>query len=234
MPRPTTSSKLGRPFTYASEDERPLTLSFRIPRAVYAQVERYLKMHPGMTMTEFVLDGIRLRLDTPTDPRDIILSDDNTVIQELQEMIQAAVQKEVGKLGAFLEPRGSTPGIISAPAAPAKPVPELSHDNNTVIQEGITPVPQMPYDGNSVIQESHDMPTTDSLSERNAAAIAVIDSDAYTFDASKYVLGKLCTGKHEWGTTGKTLLSIKGRKCKECQTEGQRQRREAKRQAVIE
>jgi hypothetical protein len=102
---------------------------------VYDRVERYVKMHPGMTLTEFFLDGARLRLDTPADPRDIILSDDNTVIQEVQEMIRAAVQAEIGTLRDFLGPPSSTPGDMPAPEAPAQPVPDLSSTGNTVLQE---------------------------------------------------------------------------------------------------
>src|SRR6266568_6487411 len=129
-------AKRGRPFAYQSDEEKPVTVSLRIPREVYAQVERYVKMHPGMTLTEFMLDGIRLRLDTPADPRDIILSYYNTVIQELQEMIQTAVQREVGKLRDVMQPPSSTPEIVPKPEAPAAPVPALSNDdNNTVIQE---------------------------------------------------------------------------------------------------
>jgi hypothetical protein len=94
-----------------------------------------MKMHPGMTLTEFVLDGIQLRLDTPADPRDLILSDDNTVIQEVQEMIRAAVQAEIGKLSDFLGPRFSTPGDTSAPEAAAPPGTDLSYNGNTVLQE---------------------------------------------------------------------------------------------------
>jgi hypothetical protein len=129
---------------------------------VYDRVARYVKRHPGMTLTEFFLDGARLRLDTPADPRDILLSDDNTVIQEVQEMIRAAVQAEIGKLRDFMGPNVSTPeGIpapeaaalaevladaatflededdeaMPAPEAPAPPVPDISYNSNTVLQE---------------------------------------------------------------------------------------------------
>jgi hypothetical protein len=128
-------AKKGRPFVYQSDTEKPVTVSLRLPRDLYAQVERYVKMHPGMTLTEFFLDGARLRLDTPADPRDIILSDDNTVIQEVQAMIRAAVQAEIGTLRDFLGPRFSTPGDLPAPEAPAPPVPDLSYNDNTIIQK---------------------------------------------------------------------------------------------------
>ena len=132
-------AKLGRPFTYQSTDEKPVTVSVRIPREDYKRVERYIKMHPGMTLTEFFLDGARLRLDTPADPRDIILSDDNTVMQEVQEMIRASVQAEIGKLTDFLGRQ--------SPEAPAEPAQTLSNDNNTVIQESTTPAAAQAQNG---------------------------------------------------------------------------------------
>jgi len=134
-------AKKGRPFAYQSDTEKPVTISVRLPRDENKQVERYVKMHPSMTLTELVLDGIRLRLDTPADPRDIILSDDNTVMQEVQEMIRAAVQAEVGKLGAFMPPHFNRQGVIPPPEAAAEPTPALAHDDNTVLQktEGTAP-----------------------------------------------------------------------------------------------
>src|SRR6266487_2246473 len=145
-------AKKGRPFAYQSDTEKPVTISVRLPRDVYQQVERYVKMHPGMTLTEFLRDGIRLRLDTPTDPRDIILSDDNTVIQEVQEMIRAAVQREIAKLSAFLQPH-----VSAAPEGPTEPAPVLSHDSDTVIQE-VERIPLVDPSGissygNTVLQE---------------------------------------------------------------------------------
>jgi hypothetical protein len=126
-------AKKGRPFVYQSDTEKPVTVSVRLPRDVYNQVERYVKMRPGMTLTEFFLDGARLRLDTPADPRDIILSDDNTVIRELQEMVDAAVQK------ALARERTAPPVLDAAPPTPVPeepglPAHEIAHDDNTVIQ----------------------------------------------------------------------------------------------------
>ena len=123
-------AKKGRPFVYQSDTEKPVTVSVRLPRDVYDQVERYVKMRPGMTLTEFFLDGARLRLDTPADPRDIILSDDNTVIRELQEMVDAAVQK------ALARERPAPPAHDAAPHVPAPEAPahDMVYDDNTVIQ----------------------------------------------------------------------------------------------------
>src|SRR5207253_8110878 len=78
-----------------------------------------------------------------------------------------------------------------------------------------------------VIRESHDTPPSteqpvDAATTQAAAADIVSDIHIPPFDATKRVLSeKLCPGKHEWGTTGRTLLSIKNRTCQQCQTAGQ-------------
>ena len=130
----------GRKRVFQSKDEWAHVVSLRVPRDVYDQVQRYLKMHPRMTLTEFILDGIRLRLETPADPRDIILSDDNTVIRELQDMIRAQVQAEIGKLNNFMgsafdalklspTPEATAPQPTTQPAIPLalEPAPTTAH-----------------------------------------------------------------------------------------------------------
>lgn len=129
------TKKAGRPFVYESEDERPVTVSLRVPHDLYGQVQRYVHLRPQMTMTEFLLDAARLKLETPTDPRDIILSDDNTVIQELQAMVDAAVEAALARRN-----DQGVPTVGSQHDAPVlvynpKTVPEPSYDDNTVIQD---------------------------------------------------------------------------------------------------
>jgi hypothetical protein len=124
-------AKIGRPFTYHSDEERPVTISLRIPRDLYEQARRYVAMRHPMTLTDLLRDGLRLRLDILSDPSDMILSADNTVIQEVQAMIRAAVQAEIGKLSDFLGPHGNTP----APEAAAVPIAASAHDSNAVIQQ---------------------------------------------------------------------------------------------------
>ena len=129
------AEKPGRPPVYQSKDEKPATVSLRIPRDLYKQAQKYVQQRSPMTLTELLLDGLRLRLETPADPRDIILSDDNTVMQELQEMIQTAVQAEIGKLNTFMESASGALKLTPVPEAPVEPVPELSHNGNAVIQQ---------------------------------------------------------------------------------------------------
>lgn len=136
-------AKLGRPSVYQSDAEKPVTVSLRIPRDVYEQAQRYVGMRLPMTLTELLLDGLRLRLETPADPRDILLSDHPTVRQELQEMVDAAVQKALAQ-GSTAPPALDTPTPTPAPEAPTPPRPERVHDDNTVLQKNVARRPGRP------------------------------------------------------------------------------------------
>jgi hypothetical protein len=109
-----------------------------------------------------LVEGAQLRLDTPADPRDILLSDDNTVIQEVQEMIRTAVQAEIGKLRDFMGPHGSSPDDIPAPEAAA--LAEVLADAAAFLEDEddaampapeapAPPVPDISYNGNAVLQK---------------------------------------------------------------------------------
>ena len=143
-------AKLGRPYKYHEDEVRPVTISLRIPPDLAEELKAYAAQH-RQSITDVVMDGIRMRLDTPADPRDLILSDDNTVIPEVQEMIRAAVQAEVGRVSAFSQPHSHTPRG-TPPEAAAEPAPALSSDDNTVLQENAVALKQCknghaPYPG---------------------------------------------------------------------------------------
>jgi hypothetical protein len=48
------------------------------------------------------------------------------------------------------------------------------------------------------------------------------------FNTALHSLQPLCKHRHEWGTTGRTLKTIKGSSCLECKAESQRRIRKAK------
>jgi hypothetical protein len=119
-------AKLGRPFTYQSEDGRPVTVSLRIPRDLHDRMSRYAARH-RQSVTELLLDGLRWRLEQD-DPRQQPISDlsyyYNTVLQELAKPVHL-----VDALIPFDE------DIAAFPATAAEPSPDTSHYDNTVIQE---------------------------------------------------------------------------------------------------
>jgi len=53
------------------------------------------------------------------------------------------------------------------------------------------------------------------------------------YDATKYVLGKLCPQGHEWGTTGQSLLRLPSRNCPTCVNASKREKRAGRRQATL-
>jgi hypothetical protein len=82
---------MARPPKYTSDEAKPVGLSLRLPRDLYDQVQHHAKMRQT-TLTQLVIEGLQMRLETPTDPRDILATHDITVMQELRQMIADEVQ----------------------------------------------------------------------------------------------------------------------------------------------
>jgi hypothetical protein len=124
----STMVKLGRPFTYQSEDERPVTVSLRIPRDLHERMSRYASIH-RQSVTELLLDGLKWRLGQD-DPRQQSISDlsyyDNTVLQEL---VKPAYLLDEGI--PFDE------DLAAFPETKAQPIPDISNYDNTVILEKV-------------------------------------------------------------------------------------------------
>jgi hypothetical protein len=136
---------MARPPKYATEDDKPVSVTFRIPRDLYDKAQQHAHMRQT-TLTELVLDGLRWRLETPTDPRDILATQDSTVMQELRQMIADEVQAALAAQRCQASEstparqrednsktqhyRNATPGQASAPqpgpslvTEPARPAP---------------------------------------------------------------------------------------------------------------
>src|SRR6266568_2770654 len=118
--------KRGRPFTYQSEDEKPITVSLRIPRDLHDRMSRYAARH-RQSVTELLLDGLTWRLEQD-DPRRESMDNrsyyDNTVIQELRKPLHI-----VDALIPFDE------DFATFQESNAKALPDISNYDNTVIQE---------------------------------------------------------------------------------------------------
>jgi len=123
-------TKTGRPFTYQSEDERPRTVSVRIPRELFQQLEARVNQR-RTTMTEAILEAVRLWVETPADPRDLLPSDNsNTVIPQLEELVEAAVERYLAKRHATQDTEPTAPAPAPAPTRDEIP----SYNSTTVIQ----------------------------------------------------------------------------------------------------
>jgi Arc/MetJ-type ribon-helix-helix transcriptional regulator len=82
---------MARPPKYASEEDKPVSVTLRLPRDLYDQAQQHAKRRQT-TLSELVREGLQLRLETPTDPRDILATQDSTVMQEVRQMIADEVQ----------------------------------------------------------------------------------------------------------------------------------------------
>jgi hypothetical protein len=209
----------GRKKVFQSKEEWAVVISLRVPRDLEKQLKEYARIH-RQSVTEVVIEGIQMRLETPADPRDIILSNDNTVIRELQDMIRTQVQAEIGKLHDFmgsamdalkLAPTPELAEVLTEAAAflededdeatptsepPAEPVPDIPHDNNTVLQEsaGQTAIP--------------------------------------SYDTRKYMLGEICRQGHDYHGTGQSLRQRGGKhECVECKNARNRAYKKRQRQS---
>jgi hypothetical protein len=130
---------MARPPKYTSDEAKPVGLSLRLPRDLYDQAQHHAKMRET-TLTQVVIEGLQLRLDTPTDPRDIFVSHDNTAMQELRQMIADEVQ------AALAAQRVQTPE--RTPARQGEDTSTTQHYSNAAPVQVSAPEP-----GHSVVTE---------------------------------------------------------------------------------
>ena len=190
---------MARPPKYTSDEAKPVGLSLRLPRELYDQAQHHAKMRQT-TLTQLVIEGLQMRLETPTDPRDILASHDNTVMQELRQMIADEVQAALA--GQHFQAPESTPA--------------RKGQDNSKTQHYSNATKKQTYEleqGHSVITEQGQSPEA-----------------CPPFDPAKDVLGKLCKEGHEWGTTGKTLRRLPNQSCRLCENAARRDKRAAKRE----
>jgi hypothetical protein len=65
--------------------------------------------------------------------------------------------------------------------------------------------------------------------QRQPVAVTPADTPIPAYDTSKYTLGALCPRGREYANTGQKLRRISSHTCRACDTEMQRERRQARR-----
>ena len=126
----------GRPPTYQTADEKPVSVSLRIPRAIYDQVQHQASQR-RITLTTAVLDGLELWLQHSADPRGSLSYDNgNTVMQKLQDQEQRLTTLET----ALAKRSMATPAVSRNSVH--KLQDDIPYDNsNTAIQESAVAMP---------------------------------------------------------------------------------------------
>ena len=71
--------------------------------------------------------------------------------------------------------------------------------------------------------------TPQAVPQRTPRATPRAAPQPRTYDPRKFVLGKLCPGRHAYGNTGQSLLRLPSRNCPVCTNAGKRKKRAARR-----
>jgi hypothetical protein len=182
-------------------------LAVKLPAPMIDEVRRYADLH-GMSISEVIREGVDLRLHGTQQPNEYnsntsIPAPTVTMLTRLATTLTTAVDqlRSVGECPVVLE------GEERQNAAELQ-----SYNSNTVS-------PKEEYNGNT-------LPTAPDTTPKQEPSEESQPSEACPhFDRAKYLLGKLCKRGHEWGTTGRSLLSVHGHTCKECKVEQKRRKR---------
>jgi hypothetical protein len=208
-------AKHDRRMRYQSDAERPVTVSLRIPQALYERLERYASEH-RQTVSELVRDGIEMRLDEPADPRSRragSTTDDTerridgaSILRDMQATL-ARHETQMQALMLAIE-RQTTPagnGLYS------------SHTTMPATEVAVS-YQEAPYTLRPALADEQIPEST-------------IPAAVPPYDTSKYRLGRLCPHGHDYDGTGQSLRKNKSNSCRTCDVEQKRAARQAKRQA---
>lgn len=219
MARQPTGRKKGRPFVYESDDERPVTVSLRIPHNLAERARRSAALQ-RQSVTALLLDGLRWRIgegdphavgtalpqpvppgaksDGNPDPSCGLLTD--TTRMALLEEIRTALACQATQLYEIAQailPRCSV-------------VDDNQYLSNTVIEHeqtahGAARQPETAEQQSDDTQQTHNVP-----------------ADVPDYDPTRFQLGALCKRGHAHGDTGQSLRELRGGKvadCSECHKE---------------
>ena len=240
MARQKTGRPVGRQPRYDDAQERPVTVSLRIPRELATEMKVYASRH-RQSVTELLLDGLKWRL-REGDPRGggMTMSQplgeeyySNTAIYSaalpdndarvILAKIFTALASQDHQLDAVIKALQSHPGLSVPDVHYGNTIKEPPGQQGTTVPvldgKSISTPPETPQKSNTVIQDN----APDAMQP-----LWTIGSDACPwYDDSKYALKPLCKRKHEWGYTGQSLKT-KNNTCTVCREE----HRLAKRQAT--
>lgn len=210
-------TKLDKRLKYQNDDEKPVTISMRLPKELHTRLEQYATQH-RQSISELVRDGLAWRL-SEGDPRglgDASAKDDEAYYMSktanaLADMRQALARQEaqIQTIVQALE-RQTTPagnGLYSSHTTmPA---------NEVAVSYQEAPNAQRPALADEQIPES------------------TIPAAMPQYDASKYRLGRLCPRGHDYQGTGQSLRNNnRAGGCLACDAERSRERRQTQRQAT--
>jgi len=202
MPRQKTGRPLGRPPLY-HDDERPVTVSLRIPHDLAAQMKRYASLH-RQSVTELLLDGLKWRIGEDNNQyyENTAIGSDTQVDTEATAVlaeIRTALASQATQLHALVQALEQRPAVSP---------PDTYYGNTTQghPRQQSTPEPVQEEDGVHSTPEAY-VPGCNT----------VLQEEARAFDPARFVLGPLCQKGHDYDGQGHSLRQIGGKhECVAC------------------
>jgi hypothetical protein len=184
-------------------------LAVKLPAPMIDEVRRYADLH-GMSISEVIREGVDLRLHGTQQLNEYsgntsIPAPTVTMLTRLATTLTTAVDQLRSVCAGAVVPEGEERQIPSEPH-------RYNSNTTSLVEE---------YNGNTL------SPASCTAPQPEPQAAAQQSEACPHFDRTKYLLGKLCKRGHEWGTTGRSLLSVHGHTCKECKAEHKRRKRAA-------
>ena len=225
MTKPTGRPR-GRPKTreYA-------TLMARIPQDLVDQVQRYAGLH-RQSISMVIREGLHLLLES--DSYTDFVSDRKSTIASFMSDSNGSDQ------AAGTARQGESPTLVPENVSDSKAaLPDIMSDTNGTPLEIVS---DMKGALSAIVSDTKAAATApraetpqrlraDKMSDRNGAVCerTVEQTARPLFDATKYILGKLCPRGHDDHGTGQSLLRLSNRHCLACDREKFHERKQAKR-----
>ena len=189
-------------------------LAVKLPPQMLEEVKRYADLH-RMSISEVIREGLHMRLHGPQQTSEYngnttLPASTVTMLTRLTTTLTTATEQLRQVCAGARVPEGEE----SQSAAKLQP-----YNSDT-----ISPIEE--YNGNTLYTVPDTAPKLEPSEESQSLEACP------PFDATKYVLGKLCPQRHEWGTTKQSRLTIKDRVCPECRNALKRRKRVEKHQAA--
>jgi hypothetical protein len=189
-------------------------LAVKLPPQMLEEVRRYADLH-RMSISEVIREGLNMRLHGPQQMSEY---NSNTALPAVTVTMLTRLTTTLTTATEQLR-QVCAGGIVSEGEESQSAAKLQPYNSNTV-------APIEEYNGNTIYTALDTTPKQAPSEERQSS------EGCPPFDATRYVLGKLCPQSHEWGTTGQSRLTINDRVCPECRNALKRRKRAEQHQAT--
>jgi hypothetical protein len=189
-------------------------LAVKLPPQMIEEVRGFADLH-RMSMSEVIREGLDMRLHGPQQTSEYNSNTASpastiTMLTRLMTMLTTVTEQLRQVCAGARVPEGEE----------AQSAAKLQQYNSN------TAPPIEEYNGTTLYTVPDTAPKLEPSEESQSSEVCP------PFDATKYVLGKLCPQRHEWGTTRQSRLTIKDRVCPECRNALKRRKRAEKHEAA--